>query len=310
MIQADKLSRHFGAVVAVENLSFKVHRGEIMGLLGPNGAGKSTTMKMLTCFLPPTSGHATVCGIPLDSDGIGIRRKIGYLPENAPSYSELDTRTHLDFIGRMLGLPAGTRRERIDTMSRSCGIESVLNRRIDELSKGFRQRVGLAACMLHDPPCLILDEPTSGLDPNQIVQMRHLIRRLGEEKTVVLSSHVLSEVEATCDRMLIIDKGRLVAMGTVNELAGQAHGGSSLFVLLKGDVNEVIQRLHKRFPDLQSETEQQESGTGLRISCGETGNLLAEMTFRAAVESGAVILEMHRIRASLEDIFRKLTGEK
>ena len=186
MIQAEKLSRKYGENYAVQDLSFHVHRGEVMGLLGPNGAGKSTTMKMLTCFLPPSSGEAKIDGIPLAQD-LEVRRRVGYLPEQAPLYVDLDVCSHLSFMGRMHAIPEATLQDKINEMSAVCGLEGKLHRRIDELSKGYRQRVGLAASMLHNPECLILDEPTTGLDPNQIVEIRHLIRRLGEQKTVLLS---------------------------------------------------------------------------------------------------------------------------
>lgn len=277
-------------------------------MLGPNGAGKSTTLKMLTCFLPPTSGNATIGGIALDADALAIRKKIGYLPENSPSYSELDVRTHLTFIGRMHQIPAATLEDCIASMSQLCGLQDVLTRRIDELSKGFRQRVGLAASMLHDPECLILDEPTSGLDPNQIIEIRGLIRRLAEQKTVILSSHVLSEVEATCDRMLIIDKGKLVALGTVEELGRQASGRVHLHVTLKGAADRVVAKLREKMPDVEIDMQESAGATDLHLHAAKRGAELAETTFHAAVEAKAVIVEMRGEHASLEDVFRKLTG--
>lgn len=279
-----------------------------MGLLGPNGAGKSTTLKMLTGFLPPSSGAATVAEISLD-DTLGIRRKIGYLPENAPSYAELDVRSHLHFVGRMHGMPAGKLRERVASVADLCGLDTVLGRRVDELSKGFRQRVGLAASMLHDPECLILDEPTTGLDPNQIVEVRHLIRRIGEQKTVLLSSHVLSEVQAACDRIMIIDKGRLCAIGTPEELAGQALGGSSLRLRLKHGAEQVIHLLQVKLPDLVIHPNSDDTDE-LILHHADADVPLAESAFQAAVEAGAVILEMTPQGATLEDIFRRMTGKQ
>jgi len=287
---------------AVQELSFHVRRGEVMGLLGPNGAGKSTTMKMLTCYLPPSSGQGWINGRPL-SDSVAVRRTVGYLPEHAPLYVDLDVRSHLCFIGRMHGLPRATLRDRIGELARACGLEHVLHRRIDELSKGYRQRVGLAASMLHDPDCLILDEPTTGLDPNQIGEIRQLIRRLGEAKTVLLSSHVLAEVEAVCDRVMIIDQGRLRAIGTADELARRAEAGLSLYVRFLNDAPAVIDAL--RAQGIEAEPAQPAHAWWLR--CSDAAFPLAEQTFRTAVAKDAVIVEMHARRTSLEDVFHRLT---
>ncbi|MDQ6976335.1 MAG: ATP-binding cassette domain-containing protein [Mariprofundaceae bacterium] len=305
---------------AVCDLSFHVKRGEVMGLLGPNGAGKSTTMKMLTGFLPPSSGTASINGIGLEKPQ-AIQHCLGYLPENAPSYRDLDVINHLRFMGRMHGLPPATLSDRITEMSDVCGLQSVLHRRIDELSKGFRQRVGLAASMLHDPVCLILDEPTTGLDPNQIVEIRHLIRRLGEEKTVLLSSHVLSEVEAVCDRMMILDGGRLQIIGTQDELAQQAQGGIVLQLQLRGDVTAFEQAIKLALPACTFERTSKHEKTSkhkktledsetfyisLRHTDGQAP--LAETAFRTAVAHNILLLEMHTEQTSLEDVFHALTG--
>ncbi|MDX8396338.1 MAG: ATP-binding cassette domain-containing protein [Mariprofundaceae bacterium] len=311
MIQASYLSRKYGdqrtEKFAVHDLSFHVQKGEVMGLLGPNGAGKSTTMKMLTCFLPPSSGTATIDGDSLE-ETLLVRRKIGYLPENAPSYSDLDVCSHLSFIGRMHAIPKGLLGDKIGEMSRACGLEQVLHRRINELSKGYRQRVGLAASMLHGPECLILDEPTTGLDPNQIVEIRHLIRRLGEEKTVLLSSHVLPEVEAVCDRMMIIDGGQLQVIGTSEELAKQISAGVVLHVVIKGDGAKTISQLQQNIPDVDVDLNQQETECHIIIRHVDSELALAEKIFQAAVQSHAVILEMRPEKTTLEDVFRELTG--
>lgn len=306
MIEARRLSRMYGDRIAVRDLTFEVRKGEVMGLLGPNGAGKSTTMKMLTCYLPPSSGTALVCGYPL-SDSIEVRRRIGYLPENAPSWSDLDVRSHLLFMGRMHAIPAATLEDRIGELSRVCSIESVLHRRIDELSKGFRQRVGLAASMLHDPECLILDEPTTGLDPNQIVEIRRLIRHLGEQKAVLLSSHVLSEVEAACDRMMIIDNGEMRAVGSAEELAAQARSGSVLHLRFKQEGESgiaVITALRQQLPELDVEG----PDPAFTLCHPDPEMPLAELAFRSAVEAGAVIIEMRPDSTTLEDVFRRITG--
>jgi len=311
MIKAEHLTRKYGNDFAVHDLSFEVRRGEVMGLLGPNGAGKSTTMKMLTCFLPPSSGDASIGGVHL-SDTMAVRRLIGYLPEHAPSYHDLDVEAYLQFVGNMHGLPAATRKDKIRDMAHVCGLERVLYRRIEELSKGYRQRVGLAAAMLHDPQCLILDEPTTGLDPNQIIEIRHLIRRLGERKTVLLSSHILPEVEAVCDRMMIIDQGKLQALGTASELARQAQGGVCVRAVIKGDAASVLASLRQKLPeaDILREDRNGQDDTVVEVCHADPDVCLAEYLFQAVVANGAVLLEMQREQASLEDVFRKLTGGK
>ncbi len=313
MIHAESLSRYYGDVPAVRALSFDVRRGEVMGLLGPNGAGKSTTMKMLTCFLPPSSGTASIDGVPI-SDSLAVRARVGYLPENAPSYPELAVRDHLRFLGRMHGLGGGELADRIRRMSERCGLDPVLDRRIDELSKGYRQRVGLAGAMLHDPEVLILDEPTTGLDPNQVVEIRSLIRELGRQKTVLLSSHVLSEVEAVCDRIMIIDGGELKAIGTPEELAAAEAGGRLVRVRVAGDVEAFENALKKRVPGVEILRRDEgvdgepakEAGEPLLVRA-EHERLAAE-AFSAAVEAGVVLTELTLEATRLEDVFRRITG--
>jgi len=325
MIKVENLNRQYGHQFAVKDLSFEVKRGEVMGLLGPNGAGKSTTMKMLTCFLPPSSGDAMIDGLSL-RDSLKVRRLVGYLPEHAPSYHDMDVESYLQFTGKMHGIPKATRKDKINEMAGACGLEQVLFRRIEELSKGYRQRVGLAAAMLHDPQCLILDEPTTGLDPNQIIEIRHLIRHLGEQKTVLLSSHILPEVQAVCDRMMIIDQGELQALGTSEELAKQAQGGVTVQAKIKGDVGAVVTDLKQKWAELdiqvdvvdstpsdaafatQGEVNQEVQSLELYHPDPETG--LAEQLFHSVVAKDAVLLELKEQQASLEDVFRELTGSK
>jgi len=309
MIQADKLSRLYGEEYAVRDLSFHIKHGEVMGLLGPNGAGKSTTMKMLTCFLPPSSGSASIDGIDIQED-LDVRRRIGYLPEHAPSYSDLDVQGHLSFIGRMYGVPEATLKDKIHEMSAACGLQGRLHQRIDELSKGYRQRVGLAASMLHDPDCLILDEPTTGLDPNQMVEIRQLIRRLGEKKTVLLSSHVLSEVDAVCDRMMIIDSGELRAMGTRDELIALSSSGLVLDVCMRGDADAVVTQICEQYKTCEVDRHAfaEEGFTKLVFRHSDIKTPLAESVFSTVVSVGGVLLEMHAQETSLEDVFHRLTG--
>ncbi|MBN4082266.1 ATP-binding cassette domain-containing protein [Mariprofundus ferrooxydans] len=309
MIQAEKLSRLYGEKYAVRDLSFHIKHGEVMGLLGPNGAGKSTTMKMLTCFLPPSSGAASIDGIDIQQD-LDVRRRVGYLPEHAPSYSDLNVQEHLSFIGRMYGVPVATLHDKIREMSVACGLQGRLYQRIDELSKGYRQRVGLAASMLHDPDCLILDEPTTGLDPNQMVEIRQLIRRLGEKKTVLLSSHVLSEVEAVCDRMMIIDNGELRAIGTRHELIALSSSGLVLHVCMRGDADAVVTQICEQYKTCKVDrhTFAEEGFTKLVFRHSDTKAPLAESVFSAVVAVGGVLLDMHVQETSLEDVFHRLTG--
>jgi len=311
MIEATGLTRYFHGHAVVRDLSFSVRRGEVLGLLGPNGAGKSTTMRMLTGFLPPSSGSARVAGIDLDGDTIELRRRIGYLPENAPSYHELDVVTYLRFIGRMHAMPPELLTGRMSEMASLCGLKPVMHRPIGELSKGFKQRVGLAACMLHDPDCLIMDEPASGLDPNQIVEMRTLIRRLAENKAVLLSSHILSEVEASCDRVLIMDDGRQIAAGTVNELVSRYKGSQSIHVSIKGDHAAVLAKLGEILPEAEIKVDAGEAGASFVIKTEEGGSALDEAVFRAVVTAGAVMIDLSHERQSLEAVFKRLTsGER
>ncbi len=234
-IEVDRLRKVYGRTVAVEDLSFSVEAGEVVGFLGPNGAGKSTTMKMLCGFIGPTSGSARIEGLDVVEDSLETRRRIGYLPESTPVYREMLVSDYLDFICDARQLDRGAARtKRIAEIVELLGLEPVFRRPIQQLSKGFRQRVGLGQALVHDPPILILDEPTSGLDPNQIVEIRDLIRTIGKTKTVVLSTHVMQEVSAVCSRILIVDAGRIVGFGSPAEIEAQAAGGIRFEVLVRG----------------------------------------------------------------------------
>ena len=218
MIQVNSLSKSFGPTIAVQNVSFEIQRRAVVGFLGLNGAGKTTTMRMLTCYLPPDQGTAKVAGFDIGTQALEVRKKIGYLPESAPLYTEMGVLDYLDFIGEVRGLSRPQRRQRIQAMVETCGLGDVVKKDIGELSKGYRQRVGLAQTLIHDPDVLVLDEPTSGLDPTQIIHIRELIRDIGREKTVILSTHIMQEVERLCDRVVLISHGRTVAAGSVPEL--------------------------------------------------------------------------------------------
>ncbi len=235
MIEVRKLVKDFGPIRAVDGICFKVGKGEILGFLGPNGAGKSTTMKILTCFLPPTSGTAIVGEVDVRKDSLAVRRKVGYLPEGTPLYSDMDVLGFLRFVAEVRGFRGEEAAAAVDRVMASCRLERVRHQSIDTLSKGFRQRVGFAQAILHDPPVLILDEPTDGLDPNQKHEVRDLIKSMGKEKCIILSTHILEEVEAVCTRAIIIDRGRIVADETPEGLRRRSRQHGALQLLVEAD---------------------------------------------------------------------------
>lgn len=226
MIEVENLSKHFGSKVAVDNLSFSVRKGEVLGFLGPNGAGKSTTMRMVTGFIPPTSGDAKLCGISIVDQPAEAKKKVGYLPESAPLYNDMTVSGFLRFCADIRGLSGGDKKDAVERAIETCFLGNVANQGIDTLSKGYRHRTCLAQALLHDPEVLILDEPTDGLDPNQKHEVRELIKRLGESKTILFSTHILEEVEAACTRAVIVDRGRIVIDGTPAELIAKSRTGS------------------------------------------------------------------------------------
>lgn len=308
MVEARSLCKDYGATRAVDGVSFQVSRGEVVGFLGPNGAGKSTTMKMLTGFLNPTSGSAIVAGIDVADDPIAAKRMVGYLPENAPLYDDMMVVDFLHYVADIRAIEGTHRRERLQTICRRCGLDDILGKNIGQLSKGYRQRVGLAQAMVHDPDLLILDEPTSGLDPNQIVEIRELIRELGREKTVLLSTHILPEVQASCDRIMIISDGKLVADDTPEMLSG-TDGGAIVRVVLKGAAAaqsaETVLAAVAGVTGVTSLGAEQE-GQVFRLRCA-AGADPREQIFQTAVDKGLVLIDLHRERVSLEDTFRELT---
>ena len=240
MIVVDALSKQFGQFQAVDEISFEVQRGEVVGFLGPNGAGKSTTMKMLTCYLPPTSGNAEVNGFSINSQTLQVQEQIGYLPESAPSYNEMQVEEFLSFIGEVRGYTGSELRRRVGRVLELTSLQEARKQIIDTLSKGFRQRTCLAQALIHDPPVLILDEPTDGLDPNQKHEVRELIRRMSEERTILVSTHILEEVEAVCTRALIISEGRLVGLGTPDELLSQSIYRNAITLSVSGVNAETL----------------------------------------------------------------------
>jgi ABC-2 type transport system ATP-binding protein len=311
MISVRNLTKNYGAFTAVRDVSFEVSRGDVVGLLGPNGAGKTTIMKVLTCFLFPSRGTVQVNGCDVAEKPLEVKRCMGYLPENAPLYTDLNVMEYLSFIADSRGLEGSRRRERMELVIGECGLSGVLYRTIDTLSKGFRQRTGLAQAMLHDPDILILDEPTSGLDPHQIIEIRELIKRLGEQKTVILSTHILQEVEATCRRVLILNEGRIVAQGTQEEIEREMKGELRIDLTLKGADPARWAESVRRIPPggrLQTAAAAEGGTVSVRISFPQREGA-EEAVFDWIVGEGYKILAMVPQRLSLEDIFIKLTQE-
>jgi len=310
-ITVRNLTKYYGPEKAVDDISFDVNTGEILGFLGPNGAGKTTTMKIITCYMPPTSGTVQVDGFSIEERSLDVRRKIGYLPEMNPLYLDMSVLEYLEYSARLHRLPAGELIGRMNEMVEVCGLGDVRQKDIGELSKGYRQRVGLAQAMIHDPEVLILDEPTSGLDPNQIVEIRNLIRQLGRAKTVILSTHILSEVQATCDRIIIIHHGSIVADGTPNQLQRNFEGSETVSLELKAPVANAMTDL---LPTLQSlaNVKSVEFG-GTTGEChrftvnAAKGSDVREEIFRCSVRKEWTILELARRTTSLEEVFHALT---
>jgi ABC-2 type transport system ATP-binding protein len=305
MIEAQSLCRRYGDFTAVDAVSFTLNEGEIAGILGPNGAGKTTTIRMITGFLPPTSGRVTVAGNDLFEAPRQARRQLGYLPENVALYGEMRVAEYLSYRARLEGLPRGEARAAVQEAMEQCLVSDVGHQLIGTLSKGYKQRVGLATAILHKPRVLVLDEPTVGLDPNQVRAIRELIRQLGRERTLLLSTHILPEVELLCDRVIIIDRGRIVAEGTPQSLRESAVGSPGVRVALKDGPAEAGERL-AQVPGVTGVNPAEEPGTWV-LDC-EPGSDPREEVFRLAVEAGWILVELARDRgASLEDIFVRLT---
>ncbi|MFW2388277.1 MAG: ATP-binding cassette domain-containing protein [Polyangiales bacterium] len=310
MIDARELTKNYGPVTALKNASFQVNRGEVVGFLGPNGAGKTTTMKILTCFIAPSGGTASVAGADIFGDTIAVREAIGYLPESTPLYTEMLVFEYLEFVGKMRGLRGAGLDARLRRVVEETSLGDVIGKAIGELSKGFRQRVGLAQALIHEPPVLILDEPMSGLDPNQASEIRELIREIGQERTIILSTHNLAEVQVTCGRVLIISQGQIVADDTPEELAARA--GKPRFVATLAQSGRSPEDVRKAFSvigDAQSVQEREGAADGellVEIIPKGSQDLRAEV-FRAAVAADLVLLGLEQRGENLEDIFRQLT---
>jgi gliding motility-associated transport system ATP-binding protein len=307
MIEAQNLSRRYGEFLAVDGVSFSVDEGEIVGFLGPNGAGKTTTLRMLTGFLPPTDGRVVVGGHDLLAEPLAARREIGYLPENIALYPEMRVREYLAYRATLEGMSRAAAKKAIAEALGRCLIDDVSDQIIGTLSKGYRQRVGLATAILHQPPVLVLDEPTVGLDPKQIIAIRELIRELGRERTLLLSTHILPEVELLCHRVLIIDKGKIIDQGTPDRLRERWRGNAVLQVTLKEPEEGAAAALGGLAGALAVRPHSTGAGTWL-VECGP-GDDLREAVFRLAVARGWVLLELSEQKASLEDIFVRLTTQ-
>ncbi len=312
MIHMEKLTKYYGDFCAVDGIDLDIRRGEITGLLGPNGAGKTTTMRMLTGYLEPSSGSIRVKDYTTGTDMLAIKRLMGYLPESAPLYHNMLVFDYLDYVARIKGLEGASKRERIGAMVGLCGLTGIMHKPISELSKGLKQRVGLAHAMIDDPGILVLDEPTSGLDPNQIVEIRDIIRSIGRDKTIILSTHILSEAEATCDRIVIIDRGRIVADGSTEMLTMGTGQEKTIHLAFKGADPARARDLLSGMAGVTC-VEEVPSGTPdeLRMTIFTAGESdLREDIYRAVRATDWILLELRQEGKSLEKIFRELTREE
>jgi ABC-2 type transport system ATP-binding protein len=305
MIEVQGLTKRYPTLVAVADVTFSVRQGEIVGFLGPNGAGKTTTMRVLTGFLPPSAGTARIAGHDIVTQSRPARASLGYLPESAALYPELRVREYLAYRARLEGVPGGQVRSRVEASIERCLLQEVADRKVDNLSKGYRQRAALAGALVHEPPVLILDEPTVGLDPAQIIRIREMIRELARERAVLLSTHILPEVDAVCDRVLIIDRGRIVAEGTPQELRQKLASSPAVRVAFRGRV-EAREALGRLPGVIRVEEEAEADETRARVECS-AGSDPSEDVFHLAVERGWVLRELTPDLASLEDVFVRLT---
>ena len=311
MIHVENLTKYYDDFCAVDQINLDIEKGEIIGLLGPNGAGKTTTLRMLTGYFSPTAGDIRIKDVSVHEDPLAVKRLIGYLPESAPLYKGMLVYDYLDHVAKIRGLNGDAKGKRLHELAEMCGLRNIMHKTIETLSKGLKQRVGLAHAMMSDPEILVLDEPTSGLDPNQIVEIREIIRKIGEEKTVILSTHILSEAEATCDRIVIINKGQIIADGSTDDIkAENGQSGSIRIELLQADFGSVQSSL-KNIRGVESiQQAQSDDPDKLRITVDTAPHVDPRADIYAAVkETDWVILDFHQEAKTLETIFRELTRE-
>lgn len=314
MITVKELTKKYARTTAVDHVSFEVQKGQIVGFLGPNGAGKTTSMRMLTCFLPPTSGSATVAGFDVLEQPLEVKKHIGYLPETPPLYPEMETTEYLKFVGKLKGLSGSELNKRVDYVCERCAVADVKTKLLGKLSKGYRQRVGLAQAIIHNPDVLILDEPTAGLDPKQINETRELIRGLAGDHTIILSTHILPEVEQTCQQVIIINKGRLVATDSVRNLQARARGAELVLVEVAGrngslDLSVVQRRLEQIRGISRVQYRTSHANRNVFEIESQKGFVRGDLA-RAVVEAGWDLNEVRPAAMSLEEIFLQLTGEE
>src|SRR5438552_2490729 len=309
MIEVQGLTKRYGPTVAVSEVSFEVRKGEVLGFLGPNGAGKTTTMRVITGYLPPSAGKVRVAGVDVVEEPLEAKRHTGYLPENPPVYPDMTVVEYLAFVARVKGLPRGEVKKRVDEVSEKCAITDVRERQIGKLSKGYRQRVGLAQALIHNPDVLILDEPTAGLDPKQIIETRELIKELAGNHTIILSTHILPEVSQTCQRVVIINKGRVVAVDTPDNLTARLQGSATMYVQVDApgaDVSAALGRVAGVTRVVESD--RRDSSVGFEIE-SDSGRDVRRDLAKTIVTNGWGLLELRPMRMSLEEIFLSLTTD-
>jgi ABC-2 type transport system ATP-binding protein len=310
LIEVQDLTKSFGDKVAVDHVSFKVNKGEILGFLGPNGAGKTTTMRILTGFMPATSGTALIGGFDVSTDSLEVRRRIGYLPENPPLYTDMSVHSYLDFVTRIKNVPAEKRESRIDDAIKKTSLEDKRDELIKRLSRGYKQRVGIAQALVHDPDVIILDEPTVGLDPKQIIEVRHLIKGLAGNHTIILSTHILPEVSMTCDRVVIINKGKIAAVDTPANLTAQLKGGQRVRVEVQADEKAARAALQE-IPGIRNVSVESAGGTGrlaLSVESAQGQDVRSQIAAKL-VGNGWPLFELRGMNLSLEEIFLELTTD-
>jgi ABC-2 type transport system ATP-binding protein len=310
MIHVENLTKYYAQLCAVDQINFDIQKGEILGLLGPNGAGKTTTLRMLTGYLQPTSGNIHVKGLSIDQNLLEIKKLLGYLPESAPLYHDMLVFDYLKYVAAIRQIDADQKLARIRRLADLCGINEVMHQPIGELSKGYKQRVGLAHAMMNDPEVLVLDEPTSGLDPNQIAEIRKIIKAIGKEKTIIISTHILSEAEATCDRIVIINQGKIVADGSTENLKQSASGNKVMNLCLQNADFNTVEQTFAGIDGIEGVTHISETGSALnvRLSYQSTDDLRPAV-YRKIKDRDWILLDFHQETRSLENIFRELTKE-